>query len=176
MRSQKIGEFMKMIYVVLGLVLAATTAHAEFKMGFVDTQKAIQESKAGKKAKAEMEKEGEKKKKELDKKKNDIEKMREDIEKKRSVLSEEAFGKRSQEFQEEMYKFQQTVQKSQNELQKKENELLAPIADKMKKIIEKLAKEKGMSMVIQTNPVQQSVVYGSDDVNLTNAVIKEMDK
>lgn len=167
---------MKMIYMVLGLVFVSQLAHAEFKMGFVDTQKAIQESKAGKKAKIEMEKEGEKKKKELDKKKTDIEKMKEDIEKKRSVLSEEAFNKRSQEFQEEMFKFRETVTKTQNELQKKENDLLAPIAEKMKKIIEKLAKEKGMSMVIQTNPVQQNVVYGSDEVNLTAGVITEMDK
>ncbi|MBC7754718.1 MAG: OmpH family outer membrane protein [Moraxellaceae bacterium] len=167
---------MKMIYVMIGLMFAANLARAEFKMGFVDTQKAIQESKLGKKAKTEMEKEGEKKKKELDKKKDDIEKMKADIEKKRSVLSEEAYNKRAQEFQEEMYKFQQTVQKSQNELQKKENELLAPIADKMKSIIEKLAKAKGMSMVIQTNPVQQSIVYGSDDVNITKEVITEMDK
>lgn len=167
---------MKMIYVLVGLALAANVAHAEFKMGFVDTQKAIQDSKAGKKAKAEMEKEGDKKKKELDKKKDDIEKMKADIEKKRSVLSEEAYNKRAQEFQEEMYKFQQSVQKSQNELQKKENELLAPIAEKMKTIIEKLAKAKGMSMVLQTNPVQQNVVFGTDDVNLTKDVITEMDK
>ena len=67
---------MKMIFVMIGLMFAANVASAEFKMGFVDTQKAIQESKLGKKAKTEMEKEGEKKKKELDKKKDDMNDMK----------------------------------------------------------------------------------------------------
>lgn len=167
---------MKKMNLMLALVLMSLVAKAEFKMAFVDTQRAIQESKVGKKAKAEIEKEGEKKKKELDKKKSDIEKMKEDIEKKRSVLSEEAFAKKAQDFKEEMFKFNELVSKSQNELQKKENELLAPIADKMKKAIERISKEKGFSMVIQTNPVQQNVIYGADDVNLTSAVISELDK
>ncbi len=171
---------MNKMTLILGVFLATQLltqfASAEFKMGFVDTQRAIQDSKVGKKAKAEIEKEGEKKKKDLDKKKADIEKMKEDIEKKKSVLSEEAFAKKAQEFKEEMYKFNELVGKSQNELQKKENELLAPIAEKMKKVIEKISKEKGFSMVIQTNPVQQNVIYGTDDVNLTSAVVSELDK
>jgi outer membrane protein len=161
---------------MISLLLGLSIAKAEFKMAFVDTQKAIQESKIGKKAKAEIEKDGEKKKKELDKKKADLDKMREDLEKKRTVLSEEAFGKKAQELKEEMFKFNELVNKSQNELQKKENDLLAPIADKMKKAIEKLAKDKGFSMVIQTNPIQQNVIYGADDVNLTSSVITEIDK
>ena len=110
---------MKMISILLGVILSTTMAQAQTKVGFVDTQKAIQESKMGKKAKAEMEKEGEKKKKELDKKKADLEKMRDDLEKKRSLLSEEAFNKKAQELQEEGFKFQQIVGKTQNELQKK---------------------------------------------------------
>lgn len=167
---------MKMVSVLFAVVFASVAAQAQFKMAFVDTQKAIQDSKMGKKAKSELEKEGEKKKKELDKKKVDIEKMRDDLEKKRSLLSEEAFNKKAQELQEETFKFQQIVGKSQNELQKKENDLLGPIADKMKSIIEKIAKEKGFSMVIQTNPVQQNVIYGADDVNITKDVISAMDK
>jgi outer membrane protein len=75
-----------------------------------------------------------------------------------------------------MFKFRESVTKTQNELQKKENDLLAPIAEKMKKIIEKIAKEKSLSMVIQTNPVQQNVVYGSEEADITKNVITEMDK
>lgn len=167
---------MKSLVVLAALLVGVQSFAADFKVGFVDTQKAIQDSKAGKKAKAELEKEGEKKKKEIDKKKSDLDKMREDIEKKKSVLSEEAYNKRAGEFQEEMMKFRDYVTKSQGELQKKEGELLAPIADKMKKIIEKLAADKNFSMVLQTNPVQQNVIWATKEVDLTADVISGMDK
>ena len=61
-------------------------------------------------------------------------------------------------------------------MQKKEGELLAPIAEKMKKIIEKIAKDKGFSMVIQTNPVQKTVVYAAAEFDITNEVVAAFDK
>lgn len=164
----------KMIFTaVLALTL---NAHAEFKMAYVDIQKAIQTSKAGKKAKADMTKDAEKKNKELEKKKADIEKIREDIEKKRSVLSEEAFAKKAQELQEEMSKFNQTAGKAQSDLAKRESELLAPIVEKMKKVIEKMAKEKGLTLVIQSNQNAQIVLYAAAEADLTEDVIKAFDK
>lgn len=170
---------MKKVFLMLAVsfgMLFSVAAQAEFKMGFVDVQKAIQATKAGKKAKEDMTKEAEKKNKELEKKKGDIDKMREDLEKKRSVLSEEAFGKKAQELQEEMSKFNQVVQKTQVELQKKESEFLSPIVDKMKKVIEKLAKEKGLSMVIQHGQAAPILLYAAAETDLTEEVIKSFDK
>ena len=46
----------------------------------------------------------------------------------------------------------------------------------MKAIIEKTAKEKGLQMVIQTSPVQQTVLYGDESANITKDVISAMDK
>jgi len=164
--------------VVIGLafVMFTVNVQAEFKMGYVDIQKAIQSSKAGKKAKEDMMKEAEKKKKEFDKKNVDIEKMREDLEKKKSVLSEEAFGKKAQELQEEMGKFQQAAGKAQQELQKKEADLISPILEKMKKVIEAVAKSKGLSMVIQSSQTTPVVVYASAETDITEEVIKSFDK
>lgn len=167
---------MKKMIALAVMVALGLTSEVEAKVGYVDTQRAIQESKAGKKAKGELEKEVEKKKKEIEKKESDLNKMREDIEKKRSVLSEEAFNKRAQEFQEEMMKHQQFRSKTQNDLQKKENDLLAPIAEKMKKQVEKIGKEKGFTMIIQTNPIQQNVIWADAANDITKEVISAMDK
>ena len=165
--------FMIMFVVVMASMVASA---AEFKLGYVDVQKAIEKSSIGKKAKDEMKKEADKRNKELEKKKSDVDKMREDIEKKRSVLAEEAFAKRAQELQEEMQKFNQTAAKAQGELQKKEAELLEPIVKKMKTVIEKIAKDKGFSMVIQSNQNAQIVLYSSPESDLTDDVVKAVDK
>ncbi len=167
---------MKNFLAIVTVVLAASFASAEFKLAYVDVQKAIEKTSMGKKAKEEMKKEADKKNKELEKKKADVDKMREDIEKKRSVLSEEAFGKRAQELQEEMQKFNQVASKAQAELQKKESELLEPIVKKMKTVIEKLAKEKSISMVIQSNQNAQIVLYAHTDLDLTDELVQAFDK
>lgn len=168
---------MKNFFVLVSaMLLTASVASAEFKAGFVDVQKAIEATNLGKKAKEEMRKEAEKRNKELEKKKGDIDKMREDIEKKRSVLAEEAFAKRAQELQEEMQRFNQSAAKAQADLQKKEGELLEPIVKKIRTVIEKIAKEKNLNMVIQSNPNAQIVLYATPDVDLTEEVVKTLDK
>lgn len=165
---------MKKSLLVLSLLITASMAQAaDAKVGFVDMQKAIQTTSAGKKAKAELEGEFNKKKKELEKKEADLKKMGEDLEKKKSVLSEEALGKKQAEFQAEMMNYREIVGKSQLDIQKKERDLTAPILEKMRKVIANLAKEKGYTMVIENS---QMVLYATPDADMTEEVIKAYEK
>lgn len=167
---------MKNVLVILLATVCASFASANSKVGYVDVQRAIEQSSVGKKAKDEMKKEADKRNKDLEKRKTDIDKIREDIEKKRAVLTEEAFTKRAQELQEEMQKFNQLAAKAQSELQKKESDLLEPIVKKMRTVIERIAKEKGFTMVLQSNPNAQIVLYSAADSDLTDEVVKAVDK
>lgn len=164
---------MRNVVLVVSLMMAAAVANAETKVGFVDMQKAIQSTSAGKKAKTELEADFNKKKKELEKKETDLKKMGEDLEKKKSVMSEDALAKKQAEFQEEMLKYRDIVGKSQVEIQKKERELTAPILDKMKKVIAKLAKDKGYSLVLENS---QMVLFATPDSDLTDEVVKTFEK
>jgi outer membrane protein len=164
---------MKKLMLVLSMVMTASYAKAEAKIGYIDMQKAIQSTSAGKKAKAELEGDFNKKKKELEKKEVDLKKMGEDLEKKKSVLSEDALSKKQAELQDEMLKYRDVVGKSQLEIQKKERELTAPILEKMKKLIAKLAKDKGYTMVIENS---QMVLYATPEADLTDEVIKAFEK
>lgn len=164
---------MKKLVIVLASLLMAAAAQAETKVGIVDMQKAIQATSAGKKAKSELEGEFNKKKKELEKKEADLKKMGEDLEKKKSVLSEEALGKKQAEFQEEMLKYRDVVGKSQIEIQKKERDLTAPILEKMRKVIGKIAKEKSYSLILENN---QAILFATPESDLTDEVIKAYEK
>lgn len=164
---------MKRMIVAFAVLMMAAAAQAETKIAFVDMQKAIQATSAGKKAKAELEGEFNKKKKELEKKEADLKKMGEDLEKKKSVLSEEALAKKQGEFQEEMMKYRDVVGKSQADIKKKEFDLTTPILEKMKKVIAKIAKDKGLSMVIENS---QMVLYATADSDITDDVVKAFEK
>lgn len=159
------------VLAILGFSLNSFSA--DFKVGVVNLQKAIQGTASGKKAKAELEGDFEKKKKELQKKEGDLKKMQEDIEKKKSVLSEEVLVKKQEEFREEMMKFQQVVQKNQGEIQKKEQELTQPILEKMKKVIDKMAKDKGYSMILENTAM---VLFVEPAHDLTEEVVKAFEK
>lgn len=164
---------MKKMLIVLSMLMTASLAHAEAKIGVVDMQKAIQSTAVGKKAKAELEAEFNKKKKELEKKEGELKKLGEEIEKKKAVLAEDALNKKQAEFQEEMLKYRDVVGKSQVEIQKKERDLTAPILEKMKKVIAKVAKDKGYSMVLENS---QMVLYSTPDADLTQEVITAFEK
>ncbi|MNK91756.1 periplasmic chaperone [compost metagenome] len=164
---------MRNVLVAMSLILAAAIANADTKIGFVDMQKAIQATAAGKKAKTELEGDFNKKKKDLEKKEADLKKMGEDLEKKKSVLSEEALGKKQAEFQEEMMKYRDVVGKSQVEMQKKQRELTTPILEKMKKTIAKLAKDKGYSLILENS---QMVLFATAESDLTDEAVKSFEK
>jgi outer membrane protein len=164
---------MKSFYLVLSL-LASSVTFAEIKIGYIDVQKAIQATKAGKAAKKKLEGEFKEKKQELQKKEADLRKMNEDLEKKKLVLSDEVRVKKQMQLQEEMLKYREQVGKSQMAIQVKERDLTKPIIEKMKKAMEVIAKKESLSIILER--AEQSVVWADAKLDITDKVIKEFEK
>ncbi|KYG65750.1 hypothetical protein AZI86_01350 [Bdellovibrio bacteriovorus] len=159
---------------VIGLMLLTTSfAQADIKIAIVDMQKVVQSSSAGKKAKATLEEEFNKKKKELEKKEAELKKMNDDIEKKKAVMSEDALQKRHQEFQGEMMKYRELVNKSQGEIQKRQSELAAPIMEKISKVLDRMMKEKAYDLILENNP---GILRSVSSMNISDEVLKEIEK
>ena len=162
---------------IIGLILASflSTAAlaAEVKIGYIDMQKAIQETAAGKKAKKELEEEFNKKKKDLEKKEADIKKMHEDFEKRSMAMNEDARMKKQQEIRAEMGKYQEVAGKAQMEIQKRERDLTQPIVTKLRSIIDDLAKKEEFTVILEK--AENSVMWAKKDIDLTERVIKAYD-
>src|SRR5688572_31564274 len=69
---------------------APRSAAAEGKMAFVDLQRALEETEDGKKAKAKLKSDFDRKQKELDEKQEELKKMKEALDKKASLMKPEA--------------------------------------------------------------------------------------
>lgn len=156
------------------VLMGTAVAKAEVKIGYIDMQKAIQETSTGKKAKKELETEFNAKKAALQKKEADLKKMTEDLEKKSAALSDDARAKKQQELQQEMMKFQREVGESQANIQKKERDLTAPILEKLQAAVDKIARDGGYAMIFEKN--EQSVLWAKKELDLTDAVVKEFEK
>ena len=158
----------------LGLVGTVYAEDKPLKLGFVDIQKAIQSTEAGKKAKKELEAEFNKKKKTLETKEKDLNEMRQDLEKKAMVLSDEVRDKRRAELQEEFMKYQKLAAESQQSIQNRERELTSPIVEKMLKVVNKMAEKENYSMIFVKN--DQTLLWARKELELTDRLVAEFEK
>jgi outer membrane protein len=160
--------------VTIALLMSfSLAAAAEVKIGLVDMSKAIQDSIEGKRAKKELENDFNKKKKDLEKLEADLKKKKEDFDKKALVLADDIKAKKQQELQVEFGKYQEAVGKNQMEIQKHEHELTGPIIQKIRKIIEDIAKKEGYTVVLEKS--EQLALYSTKEIDLTDRVVKEVD-
>ncbi len=158
----------------IATALASTSVHAaDVKIGYVDMQKAIQETATGKKAKKELEGEFEKKKKDLEKREADIKKMHEDFEKRSMAMNEEARNKKQNEIRTEMGKYQELAAKAQMEIQKKERDLTQPIVTKLRSMLEEIAAKEDYTVILEKS--ESSVMWAKKDIDLTDRLIKAYD-
>lgn len=146
----------------------------EMKIATVDLQKAIQTVDAGKKAKAQLEKDYNTKKKDLEAEETHLRKMIEEFKKQSLVMSDEARAKKQAELQERGLKFEELKQRSTMDLQQKEQELTRPLVTKLRGVISDLAKQKGYTLILEKN--ENTVLFSLDKDDLTDDVISTFNK
>lgn len=165
---------MKYVVSSLMVLLLGVAAQAQLKIGYVDLQKAVQNTKAGKEARSSLEKEFKAKEADLKKKEAQLKKMSEDFEKKAALLSDDARRKQEGELQREMLKFRQSVAQSQQDISTKERTMTQPILDQMAKTIEAVAKKEGYTMLLEKR--DQNILWADTALDATDAVVKEFEK
>jgi len=164
-----------MLRVVSFLALALTFAtSAQAKMGYVDLQKAIQATEAGKKGKAALEKELAAKSAEFKKTEETLRKDADEFQKKMALMSDSARAKAQGELQQRFQELQSKAAASQMELQKKEREMTKPLIDELRAVIEGVGKEKEFEFVVEKN--EGAVLYAQAGADLTDEVIERFNK
>lgn len=160
------------ILLILGLLALPGVTRAELKIGVVDLQKALNQSERGKKAKAELRAEFEKKTKEIAAKKAEVEALREELQKKASLLSPKAKKAKEDEYREKLRELKFAIEDAKAELANKENEMSSQILKDLVKLVREKAKKEGYSLVLESNG---GVVYVAPSLDITAKVIKEFD-
>lgn len=164
------------------LAAAASAFAAGGKVAFVDTQTVFEKTKLGKKYQGILKEYFESRKKILDLDADEIQKLREDYTKQASVLKPEARKEKEDSITRKLNDFEKKRSDFNNELAKKNDELSGEFNQEMMAIMKDLAKKEKISLIMNRsiNVLQKgevpSVLYGDEDLDLTNRVIAEMDK
>lgn len=149
--------------------LLAGTARADLKIGYVDLQRALNESEAGRQAKEKFKVQVDRLQGDLKKKKDSLDAMKEQLEKKASVMKDEEARNLEKDYQRKLRDFERAYKDSQGELQQKDNELTVELLKQLQGVIEQFGKENGYSIILEQS--SSSVLYGAPELDLTEQII-----
>jgi len=148
----------------------ASIAQAESKIGYVDLQRALNETEDGRRAKAQLKTVFDRKQKELDERSNALKAKIEDLNKKRTLLPEETRLKKEAELSEEMKEVQETYMRHQKDLGEQEQKATGVILERMQRIISEIAVSEDIALVLDKN--QAGIIFGRTEFDLTAQLIR----
>jgi len=156
------------IAVLLSGVLSRVNA-ADTKIGFVDIDKAANESDEGKKAINGLNDYRLSRQASISEKGKAIEKMKSDLEKQGSIMSTDAKKSKIEEIERAEREFQRMVSDAQQEFEKKRRESTESVYKEIIDIVGKYGQEEKYTVIL---PVQ-SLLYSEKILDITDIIIKK---
>lgn len=162
----------KLLYLGIAfLLMAGVSSGQTIKIGIVDMQKALNESKEGVDAKKDISKKAEKLQSDLKNLQQDLDKMKAEIEKQGSFLSEDAKIEKEKIFQKKLKEFQSTYKDAQDELQQKDAEMTRKIVQKLEKILAKIGTDDKYTLILEKSA--GGIFFYDKATDITELLIKK---
>jgi len=160
--------------VLLAMMLRpASSGAAEYKLAFVDLQKALNLCKAGQEAKEKFAKKVEKAEENLAGKQEELKKLKDVLEKQGALLNEAVFKEKEKDYQAKLRDFKRLYDESQDELKAQDNEAVKEILSELVKITQSYGKEKGFTLVFEKS--ESALLFADESMEITDAIIKIYD-
>jgi outer membrane protein len=166
----------KGLVAVIGIVLFGFLGSAlaiDLKVAYVDIQKAVNESNAGKDAKKVITKEVEKFQRQIADKQKELQTLKDSLEKQAPMLTPDARATREKEYQNKLREFQRWGEDTQNEINQKRAEMERNISIALFKVIQKVGADEGYTLILEKN--ENIVLFVSKTIDITDRVIKAYD-
>jgi outer membrane protein len=160
--------------VCVGLLLSSTLVYAQSnKIGFVDLQRILRESKRAIKEQDAFNKKKDAMDKEVIKKEEELKALKQSFEKKitSGMLSEQARRDMEQEYQQKVRDYEYFKRDKGIEAQKLYQEMTIKVLKSINMVVNKLGEEGNYTLILEAS----SVAYASEGLDITDQVIKAFD-
>ena len=158
----------KFIVVSAVLVLVSTGAMAEGKIGFVNSQRILNDAPQAARAKKKIEKDFEKRDQELQRIAKQLQGLQESMDKNSVTMAESERRTKEREFGELTRDFQRKQREFREDLSQRQNEEMAAIFERVNKIIKQIAEAEKYDIIFQ------EAVYANLRIDITDKVIKAL--
>ncbi|MBI5057495.1 MAG: OmpH family outer membrane protein [Nitrospirae bacterium] len=162
-----------MIFALLFAVVCSAQA-AETKVGYVDLNKALNESEEGKKAVKLLEEFFKSKQSVIEDKRKEIARLDEEMAKQSSILNPDAIKSKREERDRIARDFQRTVKDSEDELEKKRADFMERIVKDLSEVVNKIGEEEGYTVIF--DKVQSGIMFIPAKLDLTDKLIKRFNE
>lgn len=151
---------------------AASGAPPSLTVIVVDVQKLLQESKAAKMVRQQIEAKRAEYAKEISHQEQVLQQERDALQRQQSSLSQEALNAKGRAFQEKVNDLDRTVQSKRQALEKSNADALQKIQESMVKIISQIAKDRKANLVLQ----RSELVLFDQQFDVTDQVLQKLDE
>jgi outer membrane protein len=158
-------------WLIVGMLLfgyAPGDAQERIKIGYIDIQKVISESQAGKRARDRFQAQVKKAEADIIKERQEIERLRADLEKKGPLLKDEERRNMESELQRRSVHLQRSMTDHQQELQAKNNEMMSDLLKELEKIVNEVGKAEKFTLILERG----QILYSDQGIDITNKVIE----
>lgn len=164
---------MKNLFLIIILLLTCVfdAQGADMKIGFVDLNKALNESEKGKNATEVLENMVKSKKSVLIEKEKELKNLDDELKKQASVLTPESMKSKTEEFNNLYKNYQRMVKDFQEEVQKKEAELTRQIQEDLIKTIQNIGEKEKFHIIFEKNA--SGILHAQKQIDLTDKLIKQ---
>lgn len=165
-----------MLSVGSGVLLSPSLgwSQAPMKFGYIDMEKAVNDSKAGREARKKFVEYMKKKRAESEKKKRDLDSMKQILEKQGALLAEDVRIQKEREYQKKVREYQLYLKNLRDDARTTEMEMSKKIIREIQQIIFSYAKREGYAMIFEKS--RSGLLYASDPLDLTDTIIKIYDQ
>jgi outer membrane protein len=148
--------------------LGAPVQAADIKIGIVDFQQVVEQSKPGQSVEADLKKEGERLESELTKDQEELKALQEKIEREAMVMSREAREEKEIEFRVKARNLQEKEKRYKAEFVGKQRQEVDNLRKVVLEIAQEVGKKEGFTLVVS----KVGVLYNDPAVDLTSRVVK----
>ena len=157
-------------YILAGVALLTFSAAvlAENRIGFVNSQKILNDAPQAAKAKKKIEKDFEKRDQDLQRIAKQLQGMQENLDKNAVTMAESERRTKEREFGDLNRDFQRKQREFREDLSQRQNEEMASIFERVNKIIKQIAEAEKYDIIFQ------EAVYTNPRIDITDKVIKAL--
>lgn len=150
------------------MLLGSGMAHAQLKIGYVNTQRILVDAPQAAKAKQKIEKEFERRSQELQRLATQLQNLQDSVEKNAVTMSEAQRRNKEREFTELSREFQRRQREYREDLNLRQNEEMAAIFERLTNAINLVAEREKFDLILQ------EAVYFSSRIDITDRVIRAL--
>lgn len=143
------------------------------KVGYVDIQKALNQSTAGKSAMEKLKKDIEKETAILKEKEEDIKRIEDELNKQGLMMKDTERDRKSEEYRRKGRDLERYREDVKRDIMIKEREMTDKIVSEMVKVVQKIGQEEGFTIILERG---NTVLFAADSIDITEKLIKRYDE